>query len=155
MLRQCNGRDPGLLKEIAHPQTDARQWVLCDCGTEFDDAQRLVIYPHHFIRIDDKRKLEDMVRSGMSAEQIREELTRQPSVNYPTVNQPRSNEGNIMGESSEFRAEEDQNTGYEAPANESGSDAEVSGDANDDEAVTSDEESANVGTFGGAESDRQ
>lgn len=38
MLRQCNGKDPHLVKEDGKTP--------CDCGAIFDDVYWMVVFPH-------------------------------------------------------------------------------------------------------------
>ena len=85
MIRTCDGSDATLSREKTFTTTpggqETRVWVPCDCGTTFDDVERMVIYPHYFLKVG-KLRLQEMVQSGMTTEQIREQLTRQPGANY-------------------------------------------------------------------------
>lgn len=112
MIRTCDGKDPFLLREVVVTTSPSGKeevdWARCDCGTVFDDAQRTTIYPHQYIPTQQERavimtRVMDMVREGLTAEQIREQLTRQPVVNYSGHTTPTPDEGNPMGE---FRDED-------------------------------------------------
>jgi hypothetical protein len=59
MLRRCDGEDPNLVRVIPRnemtPQQKLAPWptdkpgeitIRCDCGLEFDDVERFVIWPH-------------------------------------------------------------------------------------------------------------
>lgn len=89
MIRTCDGTDENLKREEVTRTTRAGQecmeWVPCDCGLSFDDVERLVIYPHHFIpNREDKaallERVNQMVKDGKTAEEIRQalQLTSQP-----------------------------------------------------------------------------
>lgn len=104
MIRTCDGNDANLKRQIvtkvAHSGQEVVQWVPCDCGTTFDDVERLVIYPHYYIPTrEDKEDLrvavQNMVTEGLSSEQIREQLqlTNQQAVNYSEGTEPQPNEG--------------------------------------------------------------
>lgn len=85
MIRTCDGSDATLSREKTFTTTpggqETRVWVPCDCGTTFDDVERMVIYPHYYLKVG-KERLQELIASGMTTEQIREQLTRQPGANY-------------------------------------------------------------------------
>lgn len=96
MIRTCDGNDATLSREKTFTTTpggqETRVWVPCDCGTTFDDVERMVIYPHYYLRVG-KERLQELIASGMTTEQIRERLTRQPGANYDGAITPAQIEG--------------------------------------------------------------
>lgn len=139
MIRTCDGTDVNLKREEVTRTTRAGQecmeWVPCDCGLSFDDVERLVIYPHHFIpNREDKaallERVNQMVKDGKTAEEIRQalQLTSQPvgaMVEAPTT----TTEGSPMGEGNDFAGttgEQGEDTGVvsaEGTGNEADQDA--------------------------------
>jgi hypothetical protein len=57
MLRHCDGTDKHLSRLAANGAYEP-----CACGLRFDDADRLVIWPHHMIRPVDWAGLEKLTR---------------------------------------------------------------------------------------------
>lgn len=107
MIRTCDGNDPNLKREqvdrISASGQESTKWVPCDCGTTFDDVERLTVYPHYAIPArEDKEALlkmvDQMVEQGKTSEQIREQLTLQPVVNYSQGNTPTPDRRSPMGE---------------------------------------------------------
>lgn len=147
MIRRCDGTDETLLRESVNPQTEERAWRPCDCGTQFDDVERTTIYPHRFIRAD-KERLAALVEQGLTADQIHEQLTAHPELNYSQGNQPRDERTPVMGEGNDFQTE--QNPGYgQAPdaAVDTHADESDSAEATEGtESVDADEASDSEGT---------
>jgi len=118
MIRTCDGTDANLKRELVTNTSPAGQekveWVSCDCGLAFDDVERLVVYPHHFIpNREDKAALvaaiDQMVKDDKSAEEIRialQQLTSQP-VAAKVEPTPTTTEGSPMGDGEGFAQTED------------------------------------------------
>lgn len=53
MIRRCDGSDPNLTRDVREGERPSGPWpgsVPCDCGLVFDDVERMVTYPHDFVR---------------------------------------------------------------------------------------------------------
>jgi hypothetical protein len=59
MIRTCDGTDQFLIKNILD------RWIPCDCGAVFDDAERMVVWPHE--RIGPKPSYEELVALARAA----------------------------------------------------------------------------------------
>lgn len=108
MIRECRGDDVTLLKEqvdrTAANGQETMTYVPCDCGLRFDDVERTVIFPHHYIRTNNEMVL-GLAAQGLSVEQIREHLTHHPVSTYSEdTNEAPSDEGVPMTD--EYRNEE-------------------------------------------------
>lgn len=117
MIRTCDGTDENLKREEVTRTSRAGQetveWISCDCGLSFDDVERLVVYPHHFIPSRENRteliaRVDEMVKQGRTAEDIRQalQLTSQP-VGATVGASPTTTQGAPMGEDGGFRSSDE------------------------------------------------
>lgn len=147
MIRTCDGTDKNLLQEqvdrVAASGTESMHWVPCDCGLVFDDVERLVVYPHHFIPSrEDKAELlalvDQMVKDNKTSEEIRQALQlTSHSVGAKVEDNTTTTEGSPMGEGNEFdRTEQVESVSAE------GTEADESSAATDSSAEGADEDAA-------------
>jgi hypothetical protein len=67
MQRHCDGSDPNLLRPTEH-DADQLPYRPCDCGLRFDDAERLVIWPHPRLltRAEKAKRIAQLVDAGIA-----------------------------------------------------------------------------------------
>jgi hypothetical protein len=52
-IRKCDGSDPNLTRPLREGESQQGPWLgqaSCDCGSEFDDATWMVVWPHQEVR---------------------------------------------------------------------------------------------------------